>query len=134
MRRMYARVVNTYDGKAEVELNCSESSKDSVHCGACSMNSRPSGKPETVIANNAVGAKTGDIVICELKEHAEIKSALVLLIGPLVLFMITLGSAGAMGLELWQSFIAGLAVLALTYVVLQRLLKNKTYYYIEGIK
>ncbi|ASQ91633.1 sigma E positive regulator RseC/MucC [Prosthecochloris sp. GSB1] len=131
---MHARVVKTYDGKAEVELNCSESSKDSVHCGACSMSSRPSGKRETVIADNAVGAKTGDIVICELKEHAEIKSALLLLIGPLVLFMITLGTAGAMGMELWQSFIAGLTVLALTYVVLQRLLKNKTYYYIEGIK
>ncbi len=131
---MNARVLKTFDGKAEIELTCMEASKDDVHCGACTMNQKPSAKPETVIADNSTGANVGDLVYCKLKEHAEVKSALVLLIGPLVLFMITLGVAGAAEMELWQSFLAGVGVLALTYVVLRRALKNKTYYYIERTK
>lgn len=131
---MYAKVLKTYKGKAEIEIVCTEAPKENVHCGACSMGQKPSTKPETVLAQNKIEAKPGDMVECNLKEHAEIKAALLLFIGPLVLFMIALGIAGALNLELWQSFLLGAGVLVITYIVLRYSLKNKTYYYITGIK
>ena len=131
---MYAKVLKTYKGKAEIEIVCTEASKENVHCGACSMGQKPSAKPETVLARNRIKAKPGDMVEYNLKEHAELKAALLLFIGPLVLFMIALGLASALNLELWQSFLFGAGVLAITYIVLRYLLKNKTYYYITGIK
>ncbi|UZJ40202.1 SoxR reducing system RseC family protein [Prosthecochloris sp. SCSIO W1101] len=131
---MYAKVLKTYKGKAEIEIVCTEASKENVHCGACSMGQKPSAKPQTVLAQNKIEAKPGDMVECDQKEHAEVKAALMLLIGPLVLFMIALGIANALNLELWQSFLSGAAVLGVTYIVLRYSLKNKTYYYITGIK
>ena len=131
---MYAKVLKTYKGKAEIEIVCKEASKENVHCGVCSMGQKPSVKPETVLAQNRIKAKPGDMVECNLREHAEVKAALMLLIGPLVLFMIALGLANALALELWQSFLLGLFVLGITYIVLRYALKNKTYYYITGIK
>ncbi len=131
---MYAKVLKTYKGKAEIEIVCTEASNENVHCGACSMGQKPSTKPEAVLAQNKIEAKPGDMVECSLKEHAEIKASLLLFIGPLVLFMIALGIAEALGLELWQSFLMGAAVIIITYIVLRYSLKNKTYYYITGIK
>ena len=131
---MYAKVLKTYKGKAEIEIVCTEASHENVHCGACSMGQKPSTKPETVLAQNKIEAKPGDMVECNLKEHAEIKAALLLFMGPLLLFMIALGLASALNMELWQSFLSGTAVLVITYIALRFLLKNKTYYYITGIK
>ncbi len=131
---MYAKVLKTYKERAEIEIVCTDASKEHAHCGACSMGQKPSMKPETVLAQNRIGAKPGDMVECNLKEHAEIKAALMLFIMPLVLFMISLGLANSMALELWQSFLFGLLVLGGTYVVLRYTLKNKTYYHITGIK
>ncbi len=131
---MYAKVLKIYKGKAEIELACTEASNENVHCGACSMGQKPSTKPERVLAQNRTEAKPGDMVECDLREHAEVKAALLLFIGPLVLFMIALGIADAMNLELWQSFLMGAGVLVITYTVLRYSLKNKTYYYITGIK
>lgn len=98
------------------------------------MGQKPAQKPEIVLAENPLGAKAGDIVDCELKEYGEIKAATILFIVPLVVFMTALGIAGSMGYELTQSFIFGVLVLAATFLGLQQLLKNKTYYYIAGIK
>ncbi len=131
---MYAKVLKTYKGRAEIEIVCDDASNDNVHCGACSMGQKPSAKPETVLAQDKIGTKPGDMVECSLKEHAEVKAALVLLIGPLALFMVALGLASTLNLELWQSFFFGVVVLGITYIVLRYSLKNKTYYYITGIK
>ena len=131
---MHAKVLKTYKGKAEIEIVCVEASNDNVHCGACNMGQKPSTKPETVLAQNKIAAKPGDMVECNLKEHAEIKAALLLFVGPLVLFMVALGLSSVLKMELWQSFLSGTAVLVVTYIALRFLLKNKTYYYITGIK
>ncbi|MBL6957022.1 MAG: SoxR reducing system RseC family protein [Chlorobium phaeobacteroides] len=131
---MYAKVLKTYRDKAEIEIICTDASKESEHCGACTMGQKPSSKPRAVLAHNRVKAKTGDMVEFEEKEHAEIKAALVLLIGPLVLFMLSLGIAGSMQFELWQSFFFSLLVLAVTYTILRYFLKDTTYYHITGIK
>ncbi len=131
---MYAKVIKTYDRKAEIQIICNDASSGSAHCGACSMGQTPSQKPETVLAENRVGAKTGDMVEYGLKEHGEVKAATLLFILPLATFMIALGITGSMGFEIWQSFLFGLIVLGGTLLGLQLLLKNKTYYYIAGIK
>lgn len=131
---MYAKVIKTYAEKADIQFICTDSSSESVHCGACSMGQTPSQNPETVLAENPVGAKTGDIVEYGLKEHGEVKAATMLFIVPLVTFMIALGVTGSMGFEIWQSFLFGLLVIGGTLLGLQLLLKNKTYYYIAGIK
>ncbi|ARM30775.1 SoxR reducing system RseC family protein [Prosthecochloris sp. HL-130-GSB] len=131
---MNAKVINAYNGKAEVQLFCNEASAESAHCGACSMGQKPKQKPETILAENRAGAKTGDIVECEIKEYGEIKAATILFIVPLVVFMTALGIAGSWGYELWQSFAFGVVVLAATFLGLRQALKNKTYYYIAGIK
>ena len=126
--------MKTYKEKAEIELVCTEASKENAHCGACTMGQKPSEKAETVLARNMIGAKPGDMVECNLKEHAEIRAALLLFIGPLVVFMLALGAAQAMNLELWQSFLSGAATLVITYIVLRYILKDTTYYTITGIK
>ncbi len=131
---MYAKVLKIDKEKAEIELFCNEASKENVHCGACTMGQKPSEKAQTVLARNMIGAKPGDVVECSLKEHAEIRAALILFVGPLVLFMLALGAAQVMNLELWQSFLSGTATLVITYIVLRVILKDTTYYSITGIK
>lgn len=128
---MYAKVLKTYKGKAEIEIVCTDASADNEHCGTCSMGQKPSKKPQTVLAHNSTEAKPGDMVECEQKEHAEVKAALVLLIGPLVVFMLSIGLADSLGLELWQSFFLSALVLAGTYIILRYSLKNTTYYHIK---
>ncbi|NEX14483.1 MAG: sigma E positive regulator RseC/MucC [Prosthecochloris sp.] len=131
---MYAKVLKTYREKAEIEIICTDASKESEHCGACTMGQKPNSKPHVVLAHNRINAKTGDMVEVEEKEHAEVKAALVLLIGPLLVFMLSLGIAGSLQLELWQSFFFSLLVLAVTYTILKYFLKDTTYYHITGIK
>ncbi|MBM3162312.1 MAG: SoxR reducing system RseC family protein [Chlorobi bacterium] len=131
---MYARVVTTCKGKAEVQLICPDSSRAAMHCGACSMGQKPLTNADTVLADNGIGAKTGDMVECSVREHGELKAAALLFILPLGVFIAVLGIAALYGLGLWQSFLAGTVLLAATFLVLQLLLKHKTYYYIAGIK
>jgi len=132
---MNARVLKVHNGKAEVQLICTDSEAGKgAHCGACTMGTKPASKPELILAENPVGAKPGDMVDCEIREHGELKAATILFIVPLAIFMVALGVTRSLGLEMWQSFLAGLGVLALTFLGLQLILRNKTYYYIAGIK
>ncbi len=131
---MYARVLNTYKGKAEIELLRCEDSEENIHCGACSMVTQSSEKPKKVLAENRKNANPGDIVKYGIKEHAELKAAFVLLLLPLMLFIVSLGISSFLAFELWHSFFLGVAVLTCTYLILRFILKNKTYYYITGKK
>ena len=131
---MYARVVTTSKNTAEIQLVCTDASPAAMHCGACSMGKKPAVKAETVLAEKIIGAKAGDLVEFAVMEHGELKAAALLFILPLTVFIIVLGIAGSAGLSLWQSFLAGTSLLGATFLVLQMMLKHKTYYYIAGIK
>ncbi|MBN1278624.1 MAG: SoxR reducing system RseC family protein [Chlorobium sp.] len=131
---MYAKVITASNGKAEIQLICTDSTGEAMHCGACSMGQKSVNKGETVLAENGIGAESGDMVEYAIKEHGELKAATLLFMLPLAVLIIVLGVAGMAGIGLWQSFLAGTAALAATFIGLQMRLKNKTYYYISGIK
>lgn len=130
---MYAEVLKSHNGKAEISILCTDDAEKGLHCGACNAGNRLKGR-ETVLADNAIGAAAGDFVAVAIKEHGELKAALMLFIIPLLSFLSALAVANAYTLSLWLSFLCGLAALSVALAALHLILKKKTYYFIAGIK
>jgi len=130
---MYAKVMKSYAGKAEIALLCTDDAPEGLHCGACNA-ARQFPDRETVLAENAVGAAPGDFVQVTMLEHGELKAAVMLFIVPLLSFLTALVAAHAASTSLWTAFLAGAGALTLTLFLLRLILKKKTYYFIAGIK
>jgi sigma-E factor negative regulatory protein RseC len=130
---MYAKVMRSYAGKAEIALLCTDDAPEGLHCGACNAGKRLASK-ETVLADNAVGAGAGDFVQVTMREHGELKAAVMLFIVPLLAFLAALVAAHAANMSLWISFLAGAGALTLALFLLRIILKKKTYYLIAVIK
>ncbi|ACF14216.1 positive regulator of sigma E, RseC/MucC [Chloroherpeton thalassium ATCC 35110] len=132
---MKGRVLKVIDDKVELRLFC-DAKKASMdgHCGACQALKTENNNSDIIIAQNTINAKIGDEVELGLKEHAELKSATILLMVPLAIFIVALGVANGLHLSVWASVLIGVLTLGITYASVKLIYKNKTYYYLLGGK
>lgn len=130
---MKGKVINIVGDQAELLLFCDEEpANKGSHCGACQMMQQPTSKvTDTLMAKNTIGAKVGEVVHLELQDYAELKSTLILLVFPLVVFIVALGiTNNGLELPIWESAWISLAAIAMTYVIIKRFTKHKTYFYL----
>jgi len=132
---MKGKVLKVLDDQVELQLFCdvSPSSSDG-HCGACNALKHENNNSDIIIAQNSIEAKIGDEVELGLKEHAELKSAMILLIVPLAIFIVAVGVANELEFSVWASVLVGIFALGITYFSVKLIYKNKTYYYLLGGK
>jgi len=126
------KVIHTVGDQVELIMFCDEEPENKgSHCGACQMMQGPNAKTtDTVMAKNSIGAKVGQIVQLELQEYAELKSTMILLVIPLLIFLISLGVTDSMQLPILDSALISGGALIIIYIVIKRLTKNKTYFYL----
>ncbi len=128
---MKGKVIKTDGERAELLMFCEETPENKgSHCGACQMVQPRSATTETVIAKNTIGAKVGQVVGLELQEFAELKSTVILLVVPMLVFLVALGVSSNLNLPIWDSALISGGAITITYVIIKRLTKHKTYFYL----
>ena len=141
---MNGKLSKIIGSKAQIELICDQHSLTEVnnnnekHCGACYLFRKNSyfnkNKKELVLVKNPAGAKLNDYVEFELEENAQIKSSLILFLLPLMVFLICASIVSTLAMETWLIILISFMSLAIIYLLLKIILKNKTFYYITKIK
>ena len=132
---MLAKIIESSDKHTLAEVFCDSHNEEhcNSHCKGCTHFKKPK-KTERFIVKNKINAKTGDLVELSLEEYARLKSSILLLLVPMLVFLVTAGIVSSLNIEAWLIFLISLASIAITLMVLGILLKNKTYYYISNVK
>jgi sigma-E factor negative regulatory protein RseC len=127
--KVLGKVVGMEGNLAQVELDCdSASHKDcKKSCGICSSRDNLP-KRFRVLAKNIIKADIGKNVICQIDENAQIKSAVMLMLIPLLIFIIIIGVLTQFEISKFILYLTAFFSLPITYLILRKILKRETVY------
>ena len=132
---MTGKVTSLRRGYAEIELLCKTKGEHNceAHCNACSF-FQTTEKKQLTIAKNIIPLEVGDLVEYELEPGGALKSALILLLLPLIAFLITAGIVSALNMNRALIFLISFSAPVITLILLKTLLRDKTYFYVKRVK